>query len=110
ILFSLLPPPPPIPPLFPYTTLFRSNENGVIDIRNGRHPVVEQMIENDMFIANDTYLDSQKKRVSVITGPNMAGKSTYMRQTALKIGRAHVGSFVPARSEERRVGKGVRGA
>ena len=58
------------------------NENGVLDIKNGRHPVVEQMIENDMFIANDTYLDNQKKRVSIITGPNMAGKSTYMRQTA----------------------------
>ena len=72
------------------------NENGVIDIRNGRHPVVEQMIENDMFIANDTYLDSQKKRVSVITGPNMAGKSTYMRQTALIVLMAQVGSFVPA--------------
>ena len=47
------------------------NENGVLDIKNGRHPVVEQMIENDMFIANDTYLDNQKKRVSIITGPNM---------------------------------------
>lgn len=53
------------------------NENGVLDIKNGRHPVVEQMIENDMFIANDTYLDNQKKRVSIITGPNMAGKSTH---------------------------------
>ena len=60
------------------------NENGVLDIKGGRHPVVEQMIENDMLIANDTYLDNQKKRVSVITGPNMAGKSTYMRQTALR--------------------------
>ena len=54
------------------------NTTGVIDIKNGRHPVVEQMIENDMFIANDTYLDNHKKRISVITGPNMAGKSTYM--------------------------------
>ena len=60
----------------------RTNTTGVIDIKNGRHPVVEQMIENDMFIANDTYLDNHKKRVSIITGPNMAGKSTYMRQTA----------------------------
>ena len=58
------------------------NTKGVIDIKNGRHPVVEKMINNDMFIANDTYLDNGSKRVSVITGPNMAGKSTYMRQTA----------------------------
>ena len=72
------------------------NVNGVIDIKNGRHPVVEQMIENDMFIANDTYLDNQKKRVSIITGPNMAGKSTYMRQTALIVLMAQIGSFVPA--------------
>lgn len=72
------------------------NENGVIDIKNGRHPVVEQMIENDMFIPNETYLDNQKKRVSVITGPNMAGKSTYMRQSALIVLMAQIGSFVPA--------------
>ena len=74
------------------------NENGVLDIKGGRHPVVEQMIENDMFIANDTYLDNQKKRVSVITGPNMAGKSTYMRQVALIAIMAQIGSFVPASS------------
>ena len=72
------------------------NTTGVIDIKNGRHPVVEQMIENDMFIANDTYLDNHKKRISVITGPNMAGKSTYMRQTALIVLMAQLGSFVPA--------------
>ena len=72
------------------------NESGVLDIKNGRHPVVEQMIENDMFIANDTYLDNHKKRISVITGPNMAGKSTYMRQTALIVLMAQIGSFVPA--------------
>lgn len=72
------------------------NENGVLDIKDGRHPVVEQMIENDMFIANDTYLDNQKKRISIITGPNMAGKSTYMRQTALIVLMAQIGSFVPA--------------
>lgn len=72
------------------------NENGVIDIKNGRHPVVERMIENDMFIANDTYLDNQKKRISIITGPNMAGKSTYMRQSALIVLMAQIGSFVPA--------------
>ena len=74
------------------------NEKGVIDIKNGRHPVVEQMIENDMFIANDTYLDNGKNRISIITGPNMAGKSTYMRQTALIVLMAQIGSFVPASS------------
>ncbi|MDO5134619.1 MAG: DNA mismatch repair protein MutS [Eubacteriales bacterium] len=71
-------------------------EGGVIDIKNGRHPVVETMIEHEMFIANDTYLDSGKKRISIITGPNMAGKSTYMRQTALIVLMAQIGSFVPA--------------
>ena len=74
------------------------NTKGVIDIKNGRHPVVEKMINNDMFIANDTYLDNGSKRVSVITGPNMAGKSTYMRQTALIALMAQVGCFVPAQS------------
>ena len=72
------------------------NTKGVIDIKNGRHPVVEKMINNDMFNANDTYLDNGSKRVSVITGPNMAGKSTYMRQTALIVLMAQIGSFVPA--------------
>ena len=72
------------------------NTKGVIDIKNGRHPVVEKMINNDMFISNDTYLDNGSKRVSVITGPNMAGKSTYMRQTALIVLMAQIGSFVPA--------------
>lgn len=74
------------------------NEKGVIDIKNGRHPVVEKMIPNEMFIANDTYLDDKKNRISIITGPNMAGKSTYMRQTALIVLMAQVGSFVPADS------------
>lgn len=74
------------------------NEKGVIDIQDGRHPVVEKMIPNDMFIANDTYLDDKKKRISIITGPNMAGKSTYMRQTALIVLMAQIGSFVPASS------------
>ena len=74
------------------------NEKGVIDIKNGRHPVVEKMIPNEMFIANDTYLDDKKNRVSIITGPNMAGKSTYMRQTALIVLMAQIGSFVPADS------------
>ena len=74
------------------------NEKGVIDIKDGRHPVVEQMIEHDMFIANDTYLDNQKHCIAVITGPNMAGKSTYMRQAALIVLLAQIGSFVPAKS------------
>ncbi len=72
------------------------NEKGVIDIKAGRHPVVEQMISNDMFISNDTYLDNNKYCVSIITGPNMAGKSTYMRQVALIVLMAQIGSFVPA--------------
>ena len=72
------------------------NTKGVIDIKNGRHPVVEQMIVNDLFVANDTYLDNETNRISIITGPNMAGKSTYMRQTALIVLMAQIGSFVPA--------------
>jgi DNA mismatch repair protein MutS len=72
------------------------NEKGVIDIKGGRHPVVEKMIKNDMFIANDTYLDNHKHCIAVITGPNMAGKSTYMRQTALIVLMAQIGCFVPA--------------
>ncbi|MCR1839071.1 DNA mismatch repair protein MutS [Murimonas intestini] len=72
------------------------NEKGLIDIKNGRHPVVEKMISNDMFIANDTFLDNGKNRISIITGPNMAGKSTYMRQTALIVLMAQIGCFVPA--------------
>lgn len=74
------------------------NEKGIIDIKGGRHPVVEKMIHNDMFITNDTYLDNQKQRISIITGPNMAGKSTYMRQTALIVLMAQIGSYVPADS------------
>ena len=76
------------------------NQNGRIDIKNGRHPVVEKMINTDMFIANDTYLDNQKNRISVITGPNMAGKSTYMRQTALIVLMAQIGCFVPAETAD----------
>ena len=72
------------------------NEKGVIDIKEGRHPVVEKMIPNDMFISNDTYLNDKKDRIAIITGPNMAGKSTYMRQTALIVLMAQIGSFVPA--------------
>ena len=74
------------------------NKRGKIEIHDGRHPVVEQMISNDMFIANDTSLDNADHRISVITGPNMAGKSTYMRQTALIVLMAQIGSFVPAAS------------
>lgn len=72
------------------------NEKGTIDIKAGRHPVVEQMLSDDMFISNDTYLDNHKYCVSIITGPNMAGKSTYMRQVALIVLMAQIGSFVPA--------------
>ena len=74
------------------------NEKGLIDIKDGRHPVVEKMIEHDLFISNDTYLDNGKHCISVITGPNMAGKSTYMRQSALIVLLAQIGSFVPAKS------------
>lgn len=74
------------------------NEKGMIDIKEGRHPVVEQMICNEMFISNDTYLDNNHHCISIITGPNMAGKSTYMRQSALIVLMAQLGSFVPAKS------------
>jgi DNA mismatch repair protein MutS len=74
------------------------NEKGVIDIKDGRHPVVEKMTASDMFIPNDTYLDNGKNQISVITGPNMAGKSTYMRQSALIVLMAQIGCFVPASS------------
>ena len=74
------------------------NEKGVLDIKGGRHPVVEQMISGSLFVENDTYLDNNKNRISIITGPNMAGKSTYMRQTALIVLMAQIGSFVPAAS------------
>ena len=74
------------------------NDEGIIDIKEGRHPVVEKMIPHDLFITNDTYLDNKESRISIITGPNMAGKSTYMRQTALIVLLAQMGSFVPASS------------
>ncbi len=70
--------------------------DGVLDIRDGRHPVVEQMLQEDVFVPNHIYLDTNQNRLSIITGPNMSGKSTYMRQTALIVLMAQMGSFVPA--------------
>lgn len=75
------------------------NDKGVITIKNGRHPVVERMLSGD-FVANDCYLDNRKKAISIITGPNMAGKSTYMRQNALIALMAQIGSYVPADSAD----------
>ena len=75
------------------------NDKGIIDIKDGRHPVVEKMIDHDMFVGNDTYLNNGKHCISVITGPNMAGKSTYMRQSALIVLMAQLGSFVPAKAQ-----------
>ena len=72
------------------------NSSGTIDIKNGRHPVIEKILGAGSFVENDTYLDKQDNRLSIITGPNMAGKSTYMRQVALITLMAQVGSFVPA--------------
>lgn len=72
------------------------NEKGLIEIEGGRHPVVEKMISNGLFVENDTILDNHKNRISIITGPNMAGKSTYMRQTALIVLMAQIGSYIPA--------------
>jgi len=72
------------------------NMSGCIDIKNGRHPVIEKILGPGTFVENDTYLDKQENRLSIITGPNMAGKSTYMRQVALITLMAQVGSFVPA--------------
>ena len=74
------------------------NDKGIIDIKDGRHPVVEKMIDHDLFITNDTMLDNNSHLISIITGPNMAGKSTYMRQTALIVLMAQIGCFVPAKS------------
>ena len=75
-------------------------ESGKIQIKGGRHPVVERMIPNGGFVPNDTVLDGKNRRISIITGPNMAGKSTYMRQTALIVLMAQIGCFVPADSAE----------
>lgn len=74
------------------------NKSGIIDIKQGRHPVIEKMMSSDQFVTNDVYLDQQQNRIAIITGPNMAGKSTYMRQTALIAIMAQIGSFVPAQS------------
>ena len=74
------------------------NEKGVLEVKNGRHPVVELMTQNNMFVSNDVYLDNGNNRISIITGPNMAGTSTYMRQVALITLMAQIGSFVPADS------------
>lgn len=76
------------------------NEKGTIHIKNGRHPVVEKMMKDHLFVANDTFLDNGKNRISIITGPNMAGKSTYMRQTALIVLMAQMGGFVPAQEAD----------
>ena len=74
------------------------NYGNILDIKNGRHPVIESILKNEVFIPNDVYLDTYENRSALITGPNMAGKSTYMRQTALITIMAQIGSFVPASS------------
>ncbi len=76
------------------------NTKGVINIKDGRHPVVEKMIPSGSFVSNDVYLDNENNRILIITGPNMAGKSTYMRFTALIVLMAAIGSFVPAKSAD----------
>ncbi len=76
------------------------NDKGIIDIKEGRHPVVEVMLDSKSFVPNDSYLDNDSNLVSIITGPNMAGKSTYMRQVALITLMAQIGSFVPATSAD----------
>ena len=78
------------------------DDSGTIDIKGGRHPVIEKMLGTGSFVENDTYLDKEENRLSIITGPNMAGKSTYMRQVALITLMAQVGSFVPA--QEAKIG------
>ncbi len=75
-------------------------KDGAIRIKGGRHPVVENMMKNEGFVPNDANLDGKSRRIAIITGPNMAGKSTYMRQTALIVLMAQIGSFVPADSAE----------
>ena len=75
-------------------------DGGVINIKDGRHPLVERILSRDLFVPNDTYLDNAQNEIMIITGPNMAGKSTYMRQTALLTLMAQIGSFIPAREAE----------
>ena len=72
------------------------NDNNKLDIKNGRHPVVENIVGEENFVPNDTYLSDDENIINIITGPNMAGKSTYMRQSAIIVLMAHMGSFVPA--------------
>ncbi len=72
------------------------DNSGIINIKDGRHPVIEKMLPSGSFVSNDTYLDKSSNRLAIITGPNMAGKSTYMRQVALITLMAQIGSFVPA--------------
>ena len=79
-------------------TMPEISDNGKIEITDGRHPVVEKMSKNSMFVPNDTLLNNDDDRMIIITGPNMAGKSTYMRQVALITLMAQIGSFVPAKS------------
>ena len=74
------------------------NEEDIIDIKGGRHPVIEKMVDDGIFVENDTYLDCNENRVAIITGPNMAGKSTFMRQVAIITLMAQIGCFVPAES------------
>ncbi len=76
------------------------NNEGRIVIRDGRHPVIEQLLKEDRFVSNDTLLDDEENRIAIITGPNMAGKSTYMRQVALITLMASIGSFVPAKEAD----------
>ncbi|MEL7646826.1 MAG: DNA mismatch repair protein MutS [Sedimentibacter sp.] len=76
------------------------NSKGYIKISDGRHPVIEKIMKSEMFVPNDTLIDNKEHRMSIITGPNMAGKSTYMRQVALIALMAHIGSFIPAKEAE----------
>jgi DNA mismatch repair protein MutS len=76
------------------------NNTGFIKITDGRHPVIEKIMKSEMFVPNDTFIDNKEFRMSIITGPNMAGKSTYMRQVALIALLSHIGSFVPAKKAE----------
>ncbi|MCE6983961.1 DNA mismatch repair protein MutS, partial [Pseudomonas frederiksbergensis] len=72
-------------------------DDGTIHIKDGRHPLVERILNRDLFVPNDTHLDNAQNEIMIITGPNMAGKSTYMRQSALLTLMTQVGSFIPAR-------------